>query len=415
MTLIKTSLLNVIAVIIKMLTLLGINKVLAVYVGPVGYAALGQFQNAIQMITIISSGAINTGVVKYTAEHYDDELQQRRVWRSAGMIALFGSLFSCILILIFNELLAETFLNDKKLGSIFIWLGFSLFFFVFNALFLAILNGKREIAKYVICNIAGSLCSLLLTGLMTIYLGLYGALVGLAVYQSLSFFVTFYVIYNVHWFKLSYLFGEIDKATVKNLMKYSAMAITSAVCVPVSHILIRDYTGNTFGWEAAGYWEAMWRLSGAYLLLVSTTLGVYYLPKLSELKNPVEIKKEISNGYRFILPLAIILSVAIYLMKDLIIVLLFSDSFLPMGELFFWQLIGDTLKIVSLLLAYVLVAKTLTKAYIISEVGFSILFYILVVTCSDSFGFKGLAIAHFINYLMHILVMFFILKKNKVI
>ena len=51
MTLIKTSLLNAIAVVIKMLTTLGINKILAVYVGPTGYAALGQFQNAVQMIT----------------------------------------------------------------------------------------------------------------------------------------------------------------------------------------------------------------------------------------------------------------------------------------------------------------------------------------------------------------------------
>ena len=36
MTLIKTSLLNAIAVVIKMLTMLGINKILAVYVGPTG-------------------------------------------------------------------------------------------------------------------------------------------------------------------------------------------------------------------------------------------------------------------------------------------------------------------------------------------------------------------------------------------
>ncbi len=57
MTLIKTSLLNAIAVVIKMLTLLGINKILAVYVGPTGYAALGQFQNAVQMITTFGSGA----------------------------------------------------------------------------------------------------------------------------------------------------------------------------------------------------------------------------------------------------------------------------------------------------------------------------------------------------------------------
>ncbi|MEG1345923.1 MAG: hypothetical protein RSC78_04255 [Acidaminococcaceae bacterium] len=88
MSLIKTSLLNAIAVVIKMLTMLGLNKILAIYVGPAGYAAIGNFQNAVQMISTFANGAINTGVVKYTAEYHDAEEKQRQVWRTAGTIAV---------------------------------------------------------------------------------------------------------------------------------------------------------------------------------------------------------------------------------------------------------------------------------------------------------------------------------------
>src|SRR5690606_41741019 len=112
MTLIKTSLLNGIAVIIKMLTLLGLNKILAIYVGPSGYAALGQFQNAVQMITTLASGAINTGVTKYTAEYHEDEAKQQAVWRTAGTIALIGSLLVSVLVVVFNRPLAGWFLKD---------------------------------------------------------------------------------------------------------------------------------------------------------------------------------------------------------------------------------------------------------------------------------------------------------------
>jgi PST family polysaccharide transporter len=107
MTLIKTGLLNSIAVTIKILTLLGINKVLAIYVGPNGYAALGQFQNAIQMITTFASGAINTGVTKYTAEYIDDEIAQRKVWGTAGTLAIAGSLLGALIIVTCNETLAR--------------------------------------------------------------------------------------------------------------------------------------------------------------------------------------------------------------------------------------------------------------------------------------------------------------------
>jgi PST family polysaccharide transporter len=143
MTLIKTSLLNGIAVVIKMLTLLGLNKILAIYVGPTGYAALGQFQNAVQMITTFASGAINTGVTKYTAEYYDDQERQHAVWRTAGTIALIGSAFTSLLVVAFNRSLAGWFLKDETLGSVFIWFAATLVFFIFNTLLLAILNGKK--------------------------------------------------------------------------------------------------------------------------------------------------------------------------------------------------------------------------------------------------------------------------------
>lgn len=128
MTLIRTSLINAIAVIVRILTLLGINKLLAIYVGPAGYAALGQFQNAITMITTFASGAINTGVTKYTAEYYEDEKKQQAVWRTAGMIACCGALFASLIIILFSKPLASWFLHDEAYCGVFLWFAASLIF-----------------------------------------------------------------------------------------------------------------------------------------------------------------------------------------------------------------------------------------------------------------------------------------------
>lgn len=401
MTLIKTSLLNGIAVAIKMLTLLGINKILAIYVGPAGYAALGQFQNAVTMITTFASGAINTGVTKYTAEYYQDEERQRLVWRTAGTIALLGSLVTALLIAVLNKPLATWFLKDASYGGVFLWFAATLVLFTFNTLLLAILNGKKEIVRYVLANIAGSIFALFITSIMAIRFGLYGALVALAIYQSISFFVTFFICYNSPWFRISYLFGDIDKQTAINLAKYTAMALTSAVCVPVSHILVRNYLGGALGWDAAGYWEAIWRLSSAYLIVATTTLSVYYLPRLSELKDSVEIKKEIIQCYRFILPIAAICGLFIYLLRDFIIELLFTSDFLPMRQLFAWQMLGDTMKIGSWILAYLMLGKAMFKLFIFAEVAFAILFVVLTFIFTNEVGLEGVAVAHAATYLMY--------------
>lgn len=411
MTLIRTSLLNAIAVFIKMLTLLGINKVLAIYVGPSGYAALGQFQNAVQMITTFASGAVNTGVTKYTAEYKDDVAAQHRVWRTAGTIALSGSLFFSVLIVIFNETLAIWFLKDAGFGGVFVWFGATLVLFTLNTLMLAILNGKKEIGKYVIANIAGSLFSLLVTALMSMSYGLYGALVALAVYQSLSCFITFFLCFKSPWFKLSYMMGRLDKKTAINLSKFTVMALSSALCVPISHILVRNHLGETFGWQSAGYWEAMWRLSSAYLMLVTTTLSVYYLPKLSELKESKDIKNEILQGYKVIFPVAIACGLIMYFLRDFIISVLFTSDFLPMRDLFGWQMLGDVLKIASWILGYVLAARAYWKIFVFSELFFALLFYLLVVVFS-SFELESAVIAHAVTYALHFCFMFAVMKKK---
>ncbi|WP_274449889.1 O-antigen translocase [Aeromonas caviae] len=405
MTLIKTSLLNGIAVVIKMLTLLGLNKILAIYVGPSGYAALGQFQNAVQMITTLASGAINTGVTKYTAEYHEDESKQHAVWRTAGTISLIGSVLVAIAVIAFNKQLAGWFLKDESLSSVFTWFALTLVLFVFNTLLLAILNGKKEIQRYVIANIAGSLFALAVTTVMAIQLGLYGALVALAIYQSLTFFVTLTLTYKASWFKLRYLLGGIEKQSAKNLAKFTAMALTSAACVPVSHILIRTHLADTLGMDAAGYWEAMWRLSTAYLMLVTTTLSLYYLPKLSELKDPKEIKAEILQGYKIILPVAAACGLVIYLLRDFIIGVLFTSDFIPMRDLFAWQMVGDTLKIGSWILAYLMLGKAMMKLFIASEIVFAAGFYGWTYFLTGMYGLEGATIAHAINYAIYWVVM----------
>lgn len=412
MTLIKTSLLNGIAVLVKILTLLGINKLLAIYVGPVGYAALGQFQNAMTMITTFASGAINSGVTKYTAEYYDDEQRQRAVWRTAGTIAFTGSLLTSILIALLSKSIAVWFLKDEYYSGVFLWFAATLMFFVFNALLLAILNGKKEIGRYVTANIAGSLFALFITTLLAVQYGLYGALVALAIFQSVSFFVTLLLCYRANWFKFSYLIGNFDKQIAKNLANYTLMALSTAACVPVSHIFIRKYLGGTLGWEAAGYWEAMWRLSAAYLMLVTTTLSVYYLPRLSELKDSFALKKEIIQGYKIILPVALLSALSMYLLRDFIIGMLFSAEFYPVRELFLGQVIGDVLKIGSWILAYMMLGKAMIKYFILTEVLFSTSFYFVVVFMTDMWGLQGASWAYAFNYFVYWLTMYFLIFRN---
>lgn len=412
MTLIKTGLLNAIAVAVRILSALALNKVLAVYVGPSGYAMIGQFQNAMSIVLTFASGAINTGVVKYTAEYFDDEPRQQAVWRTAGMIALMGSLVAGITIAVLHRPLAMMILGSETYGSLFLWFAVTLTLFVLNALLLALLNGKKEIPRFVAANIAGSLVGAAVTGLLASRWGLYGALLALTINQSIVLIATLALCRGLPWLRWRLLWGRPDAAVAKNLGRFALMAVTSACVVPISHILIRDHLIAEFGLQAAGYWQAVWKISEMYLMLITTTLSVYYLPRLSEIRSAQDLKKEIFQGYRVLLPLAALGALTIYLLRDWMIALLFTVQFAPMRDLFMWQLIGDVLKIGAWLLAYVMLGHAMTKTFMITEVVFSASFVGLVMLLTLMMGLQGVSFAYLINYLIYWPCMYFIVNRR---
>ena len=415
MTFIKTSLLNGIAVTVKLLTFLGINKLLSLYVGPIGYAFLGQYQNLITVVTTFASGAITTGVTKYTAEYYYDEKKQHILWQTSAKIALIGSIITSLFIAFFSKDLASIFLHNESFSGVFLWFAATLILFVFNSLLLAILNGKKEIGLYVSANISGSFLALIITAALVVYYSLYGALVALAVYQSVSFFVTCLLCFKTPWFKFQYLLGNIDTSIAKNLFRYAAMAIVSALCIPGSQILVRNYVGITIDWQAAGYLEAMWRLSSAYLMIVTTTLSVYFIPRLSELSEPKKIKGEIAKVFKIIIPFTMFSSSLIYLFRKLLISWLFTEDFAEMERLFAWQMIGDTIKVSSWILMYIYIAKNFYRIYIFSEIFFSITFYLLVVLLESKLKLQAVAVAHALNYGFYFLFGICALKAKRVL
>jgi O-antigen/teichoic acid export membrane protein len=416
MNLLKTSVLNGIAVLVKTATMFILNKILAVYVGPSGYAAIGQFQNFIQMATSFAGGAINTAVVKYTAEYYEDENKQRTIWQSAGTIVLGFSLLFAALILLFQKPLSLYIFHSYHYQSVFVWFAAFLVFFNFNALFLAILNGKKEIKKLVLANILGSLLSLGITGFLAYQWHLYGALIALCIYQSVAFFVTLSMCYKSDWFRLSYLFGKVDKDTARKFLGFALMALVSVFFGNIAQIILRNIIIHSFDLQHAGYWDAMNKLSGGYLMFATTIIGVYYLPKLSELKTYNEIRHEVNIGYKYILPIASITALMIFIFKESIVRVLFTDNFLPMLELLKWQLLGDVIKIGSWIVSYVMMGRAMTKIFVITESIFALSIIPLTWLSIKFFGFKGIAFAFAINCLIYWIVcsisVFSYLRKN---
>ena len=94
MNLIKTSFYTSISTAITFISGFIVTKVVAIKIGPQGMAYLGQFQNTTSILAMLATGAITTGVIKYLAEHINE--QQKTIMKAVLIICLvFTGSFLC--------------------------------------------------------------------------------------------------------------------------------------------------------------------------------------------------------------------------------------------------------------------------------------------------------------------------------
>lgn len=381
------------------------------FTGPEGVAIIGQFSNFILIALTFGNGAINMGVVKYTAEYEGDEPQLKKLFSTSFKISLYSSsVFGFILFCTATYLSEWLFKSTLYINPLRV-LGITIILYSLNSLLISILNGRKQIKIYTIVNTLGSVVGLIFTVILVYFYKISGALYALVLAQSIVFFITLTMVIRSSWFSWPYFKQPFDKATARNLSKFSLMAVVTALTMPVSQIILRNIVISKLGINSAGYWQGMMRISDGYLLLITTSLSTYYLPKLSSIKNDDEMRKEIYQGYKFILPIVFVGCLIIYFLRFFIISVLYTKEFEAMSGLFIFQLIGDFFKMAAYILGYLLLAKAMTKAYIITEIGFSISYVLLGYLCIYLFKLNGITIAFAINYLIYLVIMVIMFRK----
>lgn len=410
MNLIKTSLYTSISTGITFLTGFVITKVVAVKIGPEGMAYYGQFVNTTSLLSLLGTAAITTGVVKYLAQYSDKKELQQKVINTAFLMVIAASIGISIFTISSSRVLSEFAFKTVDFWIVYLVYGLCVTAISMNLVFTAILNGLKKIKQLTIVNIIASVIGMTSMLISAYYLNLIGVLINSSIVGVLLMCVNMIMFrkLNIRW-KLN--LREFDKGILKSLLAFSLMAVVSGVVIPVMQIMVRNKIINTVSLQEAGNWQAITRISDYYLSFVTSVLVVYYMPRLSELKTAQEIRKEIRYGYKIILPVVGILSLTIWLLRDVIIHVLFTPEFLGMRELFQFQLTGDFLKIGSWLLSFLMLAKAMTRTFIATEIIFASTFVIMSYFFIDGFGVIGATYAFAVNYLVYWLLMEVLMRR----
>jgi PST family polysaccharide transporter len=409
MTLLRASLITGVGTVVRMATGLILNKIFAVYIGPGGLGQVAQLSSLAGIVNGIATGGVTTGVTRYVAEH-GDVRRASPIVSTAFVVVCVAACISSLALVVLSARLAQEVFGSRDLAWVIWILAGANLLTAFNAAGVAVLNGRKRVAAIASFGIAGSLLSLIIGAWLTLRHGLTGALVAACLAPALPA-VALGIYFGARSGDLALLqISRPDILSLGLLSRYSVMTLTAAVAGPTSLLLVRDHIAAQLSWDAAGHWQGVWKISEVYLTLVTSSLAVYFLPRVAELKETAELRRELRQALLTAVPAVAGAAVLIYLLRNWITVTLYSQAFLPMTELFPFQLLGDVVKIAGWLFAYLMLARAMTVAYVFTEIVFAATFFALATLFVAKFGLIGVSYAHALNYVAYLIVVVYLTR-----
>ncbi|MFT4611506.1 MAG: O-antigen/teichoic acid export membrane protein [Glaciecola sp.] len=398
----KVAHLNSATIVTKIVAGILTSKAIAFFIGVEGMALIGNLRNFLSAIQSISILGFYNGVVKTIAKFREDSVNLSKTLSTAYYFCFFSTIIVAFLCYynaqFINDLLFTSYYDFAYVIKI---MALALPFYSLNMMSFSIMNGFSNYKMLLIINIIGQILGLLVTLLLIYQDRIDGALIAAVVAPSLIFLITLVGIVNRKNLMTYIKTDHISFDILKSFGPYAAMALVTAIALPLISICIRNYIISEIGIQEAGYWEAMNRISSYYLMFVMSIITLYIVPKFSKIHSKKEFKKEIFGFYKSVMPIFGIGLIVLYFLKSLVVPLIFSEAFTPTENLFFWQLLGDFVKVLSLVISYQFLAKKMFMHFIAIELFLVITLYFSSIYLIDEFGVEGAVIGHFLSYVMH--------------
>ncbi len=389
------------------------QKIFAIYVGADGIAQVGDLKNIISFLEQFSILGTSNGLVKYIAENKHNKNQLNNLFSTTFIFAVIASLISFVILFFCSELLNDfIFGTDGNYEYVFKILSFLVPFVGINAILGSLINSLSKYKLYSRLNLFAIVVSTLVIVILTITNGIGGALLAVCIIPIIQFmsYLIFFSKESMVYINLSKLFSS---SSFKNkLLSYSFMTLIVVFFINVTDVFIRNLIEKSVGKSDAGYWTAMTSMSKIYMQFLAAIFPLYILPKYSNIRNSFEFRKEVTMIYKMLLPLIIFGMLFVYVFRNFLIRSLYTEDFLAMANLFRWQLLGDFIKFIGIVLSYQFLAKRQIGYFVFTELLSVFLFYIFSVYFINIYGTEGIVIAHFARYIIYLLVVLYIMRNS---
>ncbi len=412
----KITSLNAIVIAIRLVISGFTQWLLAITFGEAGIARIGQVRNIMGMLTSISSLGIFNGIVKYVAEHKNNKPELNKLFSTATVFIIIGSLVSGVVLFFCAGYFSKILFKSNEFTYVFKVIAFIVPFVALNRALYGIVNGLSEYKNYARIELISYLLSAMLLVLALYKANLKAAILAIAVVPVIQLGVIIIVFGKVVKRYVDFKKLKFSLDYRNSLLAFTLMSFVSTFLLNYIELNIISLIENKININEAGYWTAVSFISKNYMVFASGLFTLYVIPRFANIYTKEAFKREVFNIYKTILPIFGLGMIMVYLLRYVIIDVIYPD-FKGMEPLFKWQLLGDFVRLCSLIIAHQFLAKRMVKSFVITEIISLVLFYVLTVLFLNYFNTEGVVIAHLVRNIIYFIIVSAVVvnyfKKNR--
>jgi len=398
----------------NMLRAFVVNKLLAIFLPLSTFACVGQLQNLMSVGQAMSSLAMQNGWVSLTAQNLGDRTKLLGIWRGGYRLTVFATIFTCIVAVLFCFLAPlESFFPGIHPRLVQAAILFSLPGIVaMNMITIAssVLNGLGEYKRWALVGIASSLLQCIWVAFF-LYTGRLSVL---------SIIATQSVIAGIFAARVAsgagFSLGLLRKSVLdvrSPWFAFAAMGLVPMLLNPIVLTVIRSYVGGEFGWNAAGVWQGVWKVSDFFAAGFSAILGVILLPKISDKLTKREFWAMFNPVLYKMFGLTLVVVALLFVCRHLVVSILLSSTYAAVADYMPIQLVGDFFRTGGWALGLVLIARGETVRFLVAEVLSNVYLAVGTVVFSKMYGFSGAMIAYASENILYFVALYIVVRRLK--
>lgn len=402
----KITSLNSLVVGARLIISLLVQNLLAYYTGQAGIAKVGQIRNISNILMSVSSLGVFNGVVKYVSEYKNNQQGLQKLFSTVFVLSTIATLTLSLVMYFSANMLSQWLFFTEAYAIVFKVLAVAAPFIAMNRIFNGVISGisaykihaKIEIIWYTLASL------LLLVSLY--YYNIGGVLLAIAVTPIVQFFVLIFIFGNT--LREYIIFKKLSFKTplLKALLGFTLMSFVGTVFLNFIEIELRTLISDRISENEAGVWTAMSSISKIYMQFLVLIFPIYILPNYAKISSLALFKKQVKEIYTTLLPLVFVGMLAVYLCKNQIIEIIYTDAFLSMTPLFKWQILADFTRFLAVVLAYYFISKNAFGYFILTELISLVFYFIFAKVLISDYGTEGVVVANLLRYFCYLIMVF---------